>query len=255
MYGYFDLADKIKRYFTLSRDELRAMIVVILAATFIISFKEWGPGDVFDFGYGISRFIIFLIIAGITVFVHIAAQRIAGLHAGHRTEFRIWWFGIIFGLILVIITRGMFWLILPGGILLHHMATHRLGYFRYGTNTMTLAMVSLSGSLANIILATIIKTPEIWFGFPISQIYFLDRLVFFNWVYALFNLLPIPPLDGFNVLYYSRLTYAFIFGSVAGYFLLILAAGVFSFVYALLIGIAVWLLFMLIFEFDWWKTI
>jgi len=36
--------------------------------------------------------------------------------------------------------------------------------------------------------------------------------------YALITFLPLPTFDGFTFLYYARLSYAFIFGGIMGYF-------------------------------------
>src|SRR3989344_563681 len=253
MYGYFDLWDKVKRYFRFTPLELRSILIVILIFTFITTFNKWG-GETFDAQAGIQNLVLWGFIIAISVVLHISAQKIVGLHNGFRVEFSIWWYGLLLGIILAFVTKGALWLLLPGGITLYHMSTHRLGYFRYGTNYFAVAMAALAGALANILLATFIKTFEVWFGVPISDIELLNNLVFFNWMYALLSLLPFPPLDGWAVLFNSRLVYAFIFGSIAGYGALILL-GIYSFVFALLIGGIIWLLFFLVFERGLWKLI
>ena len=252
MHEHFDLIDKVKRYGSFSRNEIKGLVITIIAFAFIISFRKWGEGATFDFSYGLASLFLSLIIVAITVFTAQVGHRVLGLRHGYRIEFKPWYPGILIGLIMVFLSRGVIWLLLPGGVILHHMAVHRLGYFRYGTNTLGISMVSFAGPLANIILATIVKTPEIWFGIPLSQIPFFDQLVFFNWAYALFALLPIPPLPGSTILFHSRLTYSFIFGSVAGYFVLIIA-GIYSFFYAVLIGAIFWLIYYSLFERRFWK--
>jgi len=250
MYGILDLIDKVKRYFKFSRDELVSIIITILCLTFIIGFNDGRETTALD-SFWFYHLFISLIIVAITVFVHLGGQRIIGLHSGFRIEYKLWWYGLILGIIITLVTRGSVWILLPGGIFLHHLAVHRLGYFRYGTNTLAMAMTGLAGSVSNILLATIIKTLELWFGFPVSSSLFLSKLIIFNWIYALFNFIPIPPLDGALILFRSRLTFAFIFGTIAGYAVLILF-GIFSFILALIIGGLFWLIFYLVFEKGAW---
>lgn len=64
-------------------------------------------------------------------------------------------------------------------------------------------MVSLSGPLANIILAAAIVVFSIVFFSPSDSLawWFLFYMVAINLVLAVFNLIPIPPLDGSSILF------------------------------------------------------
>ena len=57
---------------------------------------------------------------------------------------------------------------------------------------------------------------------------------------AIFTMLPIPPLDGSNVFFASRLLYAFAFGCIVGYALLVLVLGFYSLIFVILMGIIFW---------------
>ncbi|NLG29442.1 MAG: site-2 protease family protein [Chloroflexi bacterium] len=75
--------------------------------------------------------------------------------------------------------------------------TYRLRYGPYRGH----ALVSLSGPLANLLLAALIGLPMRLFGITHGWAHtLLSTLAWVNIVIALFNLLPIPPLDGFGVL-------------------------------------------------------
>jgi Zn-dependent protease len=251
MYGFYDLIDKIKRYIGFSGEEWKAVIITILAVTFMLGFNDGRPTSTID-SYWVYNLAICLLVVIITIMVHLIGQRIVGLHAGFRVEYKVWWYGLLLGIIITLVSRGnIWWVILPGGIYLHHMAIHRLGYFRYGTNTLAMAMAALAGSLANILLVTAIKTTEVWFGVPVSSIYFLDKLIIFGWVYAFVNLLPIPPLDGSIILFRSRSIFVALFATIGGYAILVLL-GIYSFVLAAIIGAIAWIIFYVLFEKEAW---
>lgn len=62
------------------------------------------------------------------------------------------------------------------------------------------AFISLAGPLSNLILAIILSFPLRFFPAIILVSQFLNILVTLNIALALFNLLPIPPLDGGTIL-------------------------------------------------------
>ena len=149
MYSFFDLKDKVKRYFAFSNEEIKGMVVATLIIGFIISFKEWGYGDKFDALVGLRNLFSSIMIVALAMLAHQTGQRIVGLHVGFRVEWRMWLYGLMIGLILVLVSRGNLWFIAPGGIIVHHMKQHRIGYFRYGVNKWALAMIAASGAIAN----------------------------------------------------------------------------------------------------------
>ncbi|MFH1086406.1 MAG: site-2 protease family protein [Chloroflexota bacterium] len=81
------------------------------------------------------------------------------------------------------------------------VSPHRL---RYGSR-QGLALVSLAGPASNLVLAVVVglllrligRVQGGWYGYVL---YFLQTLVFINVVLSMFNLLPLPPLDGHAVL-------------------------------------------------------
>lgn len=242
--------DTVKRYFRFSKEELKSLAIVAVVFAFIFSYNEWG-GETFDFFAGIKNFFLALIIVSIGLLVHETGQRLAAIKVGFKTEVKIWWYGIIAGLILVILSRGKLMLFAATGMWIHHMAVHRLGYFRYGPNILPFGVIALMGPIANIIAATLVKFLQVNLHLIPMDSVFAQKFFFFNWLFAVLCLLPIPPLDGSRLLFYSRLTYAFVFGSIAGYIILY-SIGIYSYILALLIGGAVWLGFYLLYESKWW---
>ncbi|MBI1934971.1 hypothetical protein HYS31_00880 [Candidatus Woesearchaeota archaeon] len=244
-----DLKDKIKRYYGFSRHELRGLAIAILVIAFVISFKEWGA-DKFNPSIGIFNFFKAILIVALSLLVHDAGQRIWGLAIGYQPEFKMWSFGLLIALIAAFISNGNIWLILPGGFLLHHLAGHRLGWFRYGINYFGQAMVALAGPLFSLMLVIFLKILYIFFPDPL-----IEKAIMFNVVYAITSMLPLPPLDGSKIYFGSRMLYAFVLPAmaVASILMIIKIPIFFALVISFLVGIILWLIYYISFERNAWK--
>lgn len=232
-----NLTYQIKKYFSFSESEIRALGISILVMAFIFSAARGGPEDVFVASYWVKNFFVGMLIAMLALIVHQTAQRVVGLSVGFRVEYRLWLYGIFIGLVIAVISKGAIWFLAPGGILVYHMAGHRLGSFRYGLNYWPLGMTGLAGPLANIGLALIFKVLLV---VAPGNIVLLDALKF-NLYFAVFSMLPVPPLDGSHLFFASRMTYVFAFcamvaGAIAMFFL-----GIFvSLLLAVVVGAGCW---------------
>jgi len=244
-----DLWDKIKRYFMFTPSELRNLTIAILVIAFIISFREWGSGDSVDLSAGFFNFFIAILIVALSFSVHISIQRVWSLGAGYKLEWKMWGFGLGIGLIFAFLTNGVIWLILPGGFIVHHLAGHRLGWFRYGISYWTLGLIGVVGPLASIFLAILFKSLSLFVVSPI-----IHKLIIFNVAYALYSMLPIPPLDGSRSFYGGRMLYVFSTSViVASAILLTLNISVWaSVISSILIGIVFWILYYIFFESKAW---
>ncbi len=236
--------DKLKRYFWFSKEEILNFIIVVVVLSIIYSWTDWGI-EKFNLATGFKNLLTAVVLIAITVFVHHAGQRMMALALGFRAEQKLWWHGLIIGLVLVMITGGKIKFLAATGMLVYLLPVHRLGAFRYGPNLTTIAKISLAGPVLNIFFSALVKSFE-WAG--LLSPYIGQRLFVLNLAFAAWNLLPIPPLDGSKVFFYSRLTYMFLFGSIASYVMLIYFLNIYSYIIALLIGAIVWLLFYIFFE-------
>lgn len=63
------------------------------------------------------------------------------------------------------------------------------------------ALVAFAGPASNIVLAAIATAVLVNIAIPTSVAGFVNIFIFTNLVLAIFNLLPIPPLDGSNILF------------------------------------------------------
>ena len=239
--SWFELSDRLKRYLPFGHNEKRDLFIAVLIIGFIFSFKDWGTETV-DLVYGFRNFILTVIVAGISFFVHEIAHRYFALEIGYRSEFKIWWGGLIASLILVLLSNGRIQLILPGGMVNAIMARHRLGEFRYGLNYWENGMVALYGPLANLLLAFVGK----FFLIVFPNSFFFEKFIYLNVLFAICTMLPIPPLDGISVFFGSRVIYVIAFLGILSSRLFIYFTGfwlsVIGALLAIVIGITIYYL-------------
>ncbi len=236
--------DKLKRYFRFSKEETISFWIVVVCLAFIYSWTDWGTQR-FDAIVGLKNFLIAIALIGITVFVHHAGQRMMSLSLGLRAEHKMWWYGLLIGLILVAITNGKIKFLAATGTLAYLLPIHRLGAFRYGPNLTTLSKIAMAGPVANIFFSAIVKSFE-WIGLLSPTIG--QKLFVLNLTFAFWNLFPIPPLDGSKIFYYSRLTYVFLFTAFTGYVALEYFFQIYSYWAGLFIGSICWLLYYIFIE-------
>ena len=246
-----DMLDKIKRYFYFTPLEIRSLITAILVIAFVFSFREWGYGSEFNIKIGMLNFFNAVLIVALSLLVHISIQRIWSLGVGYRLEWKMWTFGLLFSLIMAFLTNGAaWWLILPGGFIVHHMAGHRLGFFRYGINYWAIGLIAVTGTFATVFLITIFKAIS---GFVFNSL--IEKLIMFNIAYAICSVIPIPPLDGSKTFYGSRMLYAFSTPAIISAAILLKSSLGVGIIIALsiLIAIALLAMYYIFFEYRAWR--
>ena len=214
LYSFYDWIDRIRRYYKFGKNELAWLVISILAMAFIVGFRF--DGDKFELSVFLSNFSRGLVAVAIAVMVHESAHRIFGLNMGYKTEFKPFMYGLLAGVILAFMSSGKIIILAYSGVLLNIMEKHRLGYFRYQLGYFDLGKVSLTGPMANLLVAIAAKSlpfiPQPW----------ADKIVFVNVLFAITNVLPIPPLDGANIMYASKTAYPLVFGAIISCGLLLL---------------------------------
>ena len=208
--------DKWKRYGWFSSVESSQFVLCSLALAVIYSWDEWG-GAVFDFASGIQNFLRAFILVCLTLYVHHAFQRVMALRHGLRAQNEVWWYGVIIGLMLVIVSQGDVKMLAVSSTLAFVLPIHRLGAFRYGANMSVIAKICLAGPFGNVLFASLIAVVDMFVSSP-----FLRELMLLNLVFAWWNMLPIPLLDGSKVLFWSRAVYALLFTALSAYLALLI---------------------------------
>jgi len=246
--SYRDFVDKAKRYAKFSKSEYRDFWIVAFILAVVFSWSKWGKID-FDLFVGLGNLIIAFIISLIILFVHHMAQRLYALKYGLQVKHKVWWPGIALAFLVAIFSNGTFLILAVSGTYVSVLTIHRLGRYHYGPSLKHYAMIALAGPAANLILAGLVKFIQLQL-LPLPAA-LVDQFFIFSIAFAAWNLLPIPPLDGSRIVFSSRLLYALVIGSVIGYIFLFQTYGIFSWLWAILIGIATWLAFYVILEHSW----
>lgn len=236
---------KLKRHLRFEHNEMRDIFVTILVVTFIFAYDDKHP--TFMLSHWLFNFLKILIIVIVTIGLHWVAQKMSSLHTGFKAHYKMWSTGLIIGVIFAILTKGKWYIILPGGMLFSHMAVLRLGHFRYGLNYVTQGILAVSGPLANLFFATVFKTFALWGIMP----EFFNLMTFINLYYAVFTMLPLPKLDGLYMFFTSRSWYVVIFFFLIGYIFLY-TMQFYSLIFAAVVGFAAWLVYYIVFERKVW---
>ncbi|MBI2548411.1 M50 family metallopeptidase [Candidatus Woesearchaeota archaeon] len=231
---------RLKQYYPFTKKELKDHLIVVVAFAFMIGFDD--GSESFQLGHWLVNFLLTAVVVALVILIHETGHRMFALGSGYRSDFNLWPTGLIIGLIVTFITRGKFWILIPGGLVLHHMTYQRLGGFRYGLSTHWTGVTALFGPIYNIVAAMLVKQIMNMAGIEQGQFPLVDLFILINFAYAAYSLIPIPPLDGFFAFMGSRLTYIFGFAAAAGYVILYVL-GVFSLIGALVIAGIVWWVF------------
>jgi hypothetical protein len=231
--------DKVRRYFPFSRTEWNNFIILVLVFAFIWSFTEWGA-ERFDFAQGLKNYVLTAIMVAIIVFVHHSAQRLYGIFFGYRIEHKIWWAGLLAGILGLLLTNGKVIILAASAMQAHFLAVHRLGEHRYGPSIFQIGLTAFSGPIAAVAIAFLLQliAPTIFAG-----------MFEFSLLFALYCIIPIPPLDGVHVFAASRI-YGFVFiftlFAILAFLLLYFIAQLsifWSIILALVIGFLCWIAF------------
>ncbi|MCC6017009.1 MAG: hypothetical protein LM582_08210 [Desulfurococcaceae archaeon] len=133
------------------------------------------------YSYALAVFIAI----GIGFLFHELAHRFTARRFGAYSRYRAWYLGLLLALVISIASRGSVVFAAPGDVEVY------LPWYSPRADLF----ISLAGPLANIVIALI--STAIYTYTRIDYIYIVGYI---NTILAFFNLLPIPPLDGYKAI-------------------------------------------------------
>ena len=185
---------------TFSREEIRDIIIAVAVLTLLYALTITR-----SVGWTADTLLLFIpisfIAVGLGFILHELGHKVVAQHFGFYSEFRRWDYGLILGFLTAFVGYMFF---APG-------AVYFGSYGRMVTDEEN-GKISLAGPVVNIILAifflllTISLKPIITLNNAGTMYIILLTLVLafnVNSYLALFNLLPIPPLDGSKVIQWN----------------------------------------------------
>jgi len=148
------------------------------------------------FSYPILALLPFqLLVAGLGLAFHELAHKYAAMNVGHRARFSMSVKGLLISLFASILTMGTVKVGIPGAV---HITSEM-------PPRDQMAQIAFAGPLVNMVVALLFALLK--YASPLSVLVALP-----NASLALFNLLPIPPLDGSHIRRYSWRFWALAFG-------------------------------------------
>ncbi len=123
---WFGSWTNLKRYFKFERKEVFDLIISILVAGFILSFRYWG-GTEFSWSAGLKNFFGMSLVAAFSILVVITATKMFGIMRYTKVVYKIWPLGLILSLIFAMFTNGWALVFLMGGFIYQKIGHLRIG--------------------------------------------------------------------------------------------------------------------------------
>lgn len=177
--------------------EITDIIVSVLALAFAFSISN------------LASFPIVLVTVGVGFVAHELAHRFVANHYGAKAAFRAWPDGLLLMLAMAAISRGQLLFAAPGAVYIY---SSYLGRKENG-------IISIAGAVTNFILAILFLFVGIAIGLRGTSRAldlagsFISFGTITNLYLALFNMIPIPPLDGSKVIRWSPIIW-FVFTGI-----------------------------------------
>mgnify|MGYP001610361729 CR=1 FL=1 len=136
--------------------------------------------------------------------LHELAHKYVAIHYGAKAEFRAWRIGLILALVIPIVTFGSFVFAAPGAVYI----------FGKNISRKENGIISAAGPATNILIALIFFV-LMFAGLSDTLVNLCLNVVVINLFLAMFNLIPVFPLDGSKVLAWNAVVWAVMFVPLA----------------------------------------
>jgi len=149
------------------------------------------PAGTFTF----ERFLLIFLTLGLGFVLHELGHKYVAIKYGAKAEYRAWTTGLFAALALAWITNGNFIFAAPGAVYIFGKAVSKEQNGR----------IALAGATVNLLLAWVFLV----FGIVFPEFALLAGVgVYVNSFLGLFNLIPVPPLDGSKVYSWNKTAWA-----------------------------------------------
>ncbi|MDD5182188.1 MAG: hypothetical protein PHC66_03390 [Candidatus Nanoarchaeia archaeon] len=192
----WNMAFGYKKYtFTLA--EIRDLLISVAVLGIVFSFGDWS----------LKNYLMSIAIVGPALLFHELAHKLMAQKYDLLAVYVMWPTGIAIALLFSVLTMGNFVFAALGAVMISPAYHTRLGYRFIGLTSSQLGKISIVGPMTNIVLAIIS-----YILLPYSPVFFAMS-AHINIIIALFNCLPIPPLDGTKIFRWNIPVWLGIFAS------------------------------------------
>lgn len=172
-----------------SKEEIKDLVIAILVITFVFSYSYHNRNVLL----ALLDFPVFMIIAIVCFLSHELAHRYVATKFGCTAYYKIWPIPLAISLVVSLLTG--YAIIAIGAVIIRPYRFGRWGYKQTHLSMPETGLIAWAGPVTNLALA-------LTFRLFTGSLFFI--LSFVNAWLAFFNLLPIKPLDGSNVLKWNQ---------------------------------------------------
>ena len=192
---------RVAQFLPFKGPEYTVFLIAALLAGLVFSLRF--PGEAFSLGRWFGYFLWGTAVAFGSLLARVAWQKVVGLKRGYYVEYQIVWGGVAASLLVSILSLGYIPLLVFGAVTTTFMVRHRLGEFRYGSSYQDVAMVIMWSIIVHLIIAAIFAF--LLYAFPTVLLF--KKAMLINLMFAAVTLLPLPTLDGIQLLFGDRNMY------------------------------------------------
>ncbi len=179
--------------------ESRNFFIAVILLGVMFSFRSWGA-DNFDASVGIGNLIIAIALSLAAVYIHEMAHRYHALKRGFECNYYTL-LPTLVGFVLAVASNGR--LVIP------LLSALRIDIALYGKYRRTLDPKALArGTMLGVMASLLVGLLSKWLFFATGFGIF-SQFARINLLIAAWNLLPLPTLDGLNILYENKLKFLF----------------------------------------------
>jgi Zn-dependent protease len=202
----------------MERKEITDILIswAVLSVAFMLLLEGVNIYNIGSFGsITLTVFAMYFFIVVVSFLSHEFGHRQVARHYGFRANFEMWPAGVILALISSFIG---FLIAAPGAVVIRPGGKAFMGG-RKKLNEIGLK-ISISGILINIVLGVIFALIAFYLGSGSAFYKTLGIAASINLWLAIFNLLPIPPLDGSKVRHYNKFVWVATFAIAIIFYIL-----------------------------------
>lgn len=209
----FNIATYVK-YLKLEKNELKNFLIASIVLAFIISFTQWGEGNVARIEVGLLNFLVSFIISSTILGIFMFTSKIVALTRGYTANIVLSYPMILVSILVTFVSYGAFWFFPILGINLEHQKKLRLGMFRYELNLKEISLVAFSGPLGVLFMSFFLK---LFIQFLNFDAFWFTQAIKVAAAFSLFVMLPFPKTNGMLIFFDSREKYFMYLGVIVGF--------------------------------------